>query len=1590
MADLDRRRSLGLLLLVIVLAASLRLVGLDWGGPNLLHPDERFLAMVTVSLEPNEHLLDYFDTPTSTLNPENVGSRPNFVYGTYPLILVRLIGEAVGWTQLGSVRTVGRLASTLWDLLTIIMVYLLGVRLADRRTGLLAAFFLAVTVLHIQQSHYFTVDLAQTFFVTLALYLAVGIGEPDELREEPDEPSLKSRLAASHFRLSLLFGVVSAAAVAAKLSAAPVVLLLPAAHLLRLLVVDRAQRHREVLPVLVTLVASGLVFGLAFRVLQPYAFAGPGFFDIGINSRWSNAIDGLKSLTGPGADWPPAMQWARRSVLYSGRNLVLWGLGLPLGLLAFSGVAVATRRVLRRGGSPLVLAVGWAIGYFSWQSLQSNPTMRYQLPIYPTLAFFAAWLVVVTWRRMAEREDQIHWRWLAPVIGVVVGLTSLLYAVAFAGIYDRPTTREAGSRWLLAEVPGPVNLMIATPEGLSRQPVSVPYEARLRSGADLEIRTWVSRAGTLLELTLPRLALETKPNEIAALATPPELYAEVVIESGDETTAAGRCTATGSPDEYRCVLALDRPLILALNDRLIIQLKLLETGGRWAQLSGGAIANETSWDDGLPLRLDNYDPYGGIYQRDLTFELYWNDDQTKRERMLEILNQSDILVISSNRQWGSLTRIPERFPLVTTYYRHLVGCPQERTVVNCFVNARLGEVEGDLGFELAAVFESSPRLGPFVLNDQSADEAFTVYDHPKVLIFRKTATFDPEHVREIFEAVDLDRVLQKPPGHFGRQPADLMLPAQRLESQTQGGTWRERFPPDALVNRRPVVAAIVWYLALTVLGLGMAPLVRWAFPGLADGGLPLARGFGLLLVAWTVWIIGSAGISVGPGTVRLVAAALIAAGAIVAWRHRTEFGTHHTGFARHLLTSEVIFGVFFLICLGVRALNPDLWHPGHGGEKPMDLSYFTAVLKSVTFPPYDPWFAGGYINYYYFGFVIIGQLALAVGIQPAIAYNLALPTLIALAAVASFSIATNLVRSSGEPPGPGERRRLRPELAGVLAATAVALFGNLHPVRMFAVGLYKLGSETGRGIVGALATGFSRLVAGESLPIPPHHWFWNPTRIIPDPDVMPITEFPAFTFIYGDLHAHLMDLPQVLLAMAFALAVLVGWNGKVGRGRRLAAIFLGALAVGAMRPTNTWSYYPFLALGVIAVAWARMQIDDELPSRIRLFRSFLWAFGFAILTRLLYLPFDTWFGMGYSELLYWGRSRTPLLIYLEHWAPFLFPIATWLVLEMRDWLAATPLRAVRPLERHIVPIVAVGVPALYGQLMLVDLGVRVGWLVWPLLVMAGLLLFRRDLPTGRRFALLAVGLGLSLTLIVELVTLKGDLGRMNTVFKFYYVAWALLGVNAAACLWWRAARRPKQPSWSYRLWWLVATALLIGASVYPLRAIPAKAHDRMAQDAPRGLDGAAYLEHATHHDQGRPLILAEDLAAIRWLQRNVDGTPVIVEANIPEYRWGSRITINTGLPGVVGWNWHQRQQRAYATDRWVWDRVHAIENFYTTSDREEVENFLARYDVRWIVVGQLERAYFPGNGLVKFDSWDGDLWREAFREGETVIYEVMR
>jgi uncharacterized membrane protein len=322
-------------------------------------------------------------------------------------------------------------------------------------------------------------------------------------------------------------------------------------------------------------------------------------------------------------------------------------------------------------------------------------------------------------------------------------------------------------------------------------------------------------------------------------------------------------------------------------------------------------------------------------------------------------------------------------------------------------------------------------------------------------------------------------------------------------------------------------------------------------------------------------------------------------------------------------------------------------------------------------------------------------------------------------------------------------------------------------------------------------------------------------------------------------------------------------------------------------------------------------------------------------------------------------------------------------------MANTPvssLNKLRPYKWLIQGIIMLMAAVITGLLIF---KVEVAWLIILLIVWTAILVFRPGQEDFKRAVLIMILAGLSLTLMVELIVLKGDIGRMNTVFKFYLQAWTLLSLSAGVSLVWLFPVVVEKWKTGWRNIWQVALFLLVGgAALFPVLAGMDKIQDRISQSTPHTLDGMAYMLYSTYNQDGKDLNLSHDYKAIIWMQTNVKGSPVIVEANTPEYQWGSRYTIYTGLPGVVGWNWHQRQQRAVTSSEVVTDRVEEVGQFYKTTNRLEAQMFLKKYNVTYIIVGQLENNLYPSSGLDKFKQLNGDLWTNVYQDGDTAIYKV--
>ncbi len=1209
---------------ILMMGAYFRFTGLNWDGEYHLHPDERFMTMVASSIHSVGSLSDYFNTATSSLNPNNAGYS-FYVYGDLPLTLTRYLGELVGQTGYSQINLVGRALSGLFDLGTVLLVYLIALRLFRKnRLALLASAFAAFSVLPIQLSHYFTVDTFTNFFIFLGVYFAVRAstaelppveealtGEPvgdaaDEMvlaesleptdamveavgdaGEESAEvageglvvdPALRDVLngAWKSWKSLIpygLFGIALGLAMSSKVSAAPLAALIAIAALLYWLRLPQEQRLRWGMTLSRNLVLAAVIAFITFRIFQPYAFTGPGFFGIKPNQEWISSLQSLSQQSAGDVDFPPALQWARRPVTFALQNMVEWGLGLPLGLLAWAGFLYMGWRMYKGDWRKHLLLWSWTGVYFVWQSLNFSRSMRYQLPVYPALAIIAAWVVFVLWdhrsraeseQAEAESEQRARIAWRKPVafgLGALVLVGTFLWALAFSHIYTRPITRIAASHWIFQNVPAAINLQIDQgAEGTYNQPL--PYRASTQvtlqqplvmafttqhNGTILEVdlehvtdtlgdgqpKTLavaisadragqrVLSAGTLTDAFAPSndprgpaasipllqpldvqkgqqyflIVQPAGPSDQIDLAGPtyigyanPDFNLRQAVDQPVEALRAGGqpfsyqfsadrngqvskiylphvvdWEAIGEPKTLQLTLSgqnvdasaavrgdfaavtdargqgytfnFDRPVTLQSGEVYTIRLNVTGGPGTLA-VYGSTQALESTWDDPLPYNIDGqsvFDYYTGLYRTDLNFEMYWDDNVSKREQMVDNLDQADYLFISSSRQWASTTRVPERYPLTSEYYRDLIGCPTNKTVEWCYNVAQPGMFQSKLGFKLVRVFQSEPNLGSLTFNTQFAEEAFTVYDHPKVFIFQKTDEYNSDHVRTLLDQVDLSKVVhltpKKVPMRVGGSGLiqsiqrlwsrvwgvslgnqyKLMLPAARLAQQRAGGTWSQLFSYTDLQNRFPGIGAALWYLVVLLLGWTVFPFVRMALRGLPDRGYPVARLVGVIMLAWIVWIGGSLGVPFTRLNITLAAGLLLAVNVGLFFLQKDGLLQDLRDRKRYILVVEGLALTFFLVFLFIRLGNPDLWHPYKGGEKPMDFSYLNAIIKSTTFPPYDPWFAGGYLNYYYYGFVLVGVLTKWLGVVPSIAYNIFLPMLFSFVALGAFSFGWNLL-----------------------------------------------------------------------------------------------------------------------------------------------------------------------------------------------------------------------------------------------------------------------------------------------------------------------------------------------------------------------------------------------------------------------------------------------------------------------------------------------------------------------------------------------------------------------------------------------------
>lgn len=408
------------LVFVLIIAAFFRFTGINWDEGVHNHPDERHLSFVLNKVSIPASIHSYFDTSNSPLNPLNVGFK-TYVYGTFPLVLVKIASSAVGYGEFNKAHLVGRALSALFDTLSTLLVFLIGSSLYSRREAILASLLYACAVLCIQQSHFFVVDTFALCFALASFYFSLKI---------VNSPKFGNFVGA---------GIFGGLALSCKVSILPFLFLPFLAGALAtisendIIAPVKEWKLNKILGRLVFSIVSLISAFVVFRVLQPYAFSTHSLY---LEPRFVADLRALKSLSSAPSLFPPSMQWIGRDWWYPIENIIKWGMGPALGLSCIAGVAYGVYCVSKSNRSSLVLPLLTVSLIVSFHSMQYVKVMRYFLPAYPLLILMGSAFLLSIPKKIGIFA-----------VGFVTVFT-FLWALAFTSIYRSPFVRSEASRWI--------------------------------------------------------------------------------------------------------------------------------------------------------------------------------------------------------------------------------------------------------------------------------------------------------------------------------------------------------------------------------------------------------------------------------------------------------------------------------------------------------------------------------------------------------------------------------------------------------------------------------------------------------------------------------------------------------------------------------------------------------------------------------------------------------------------------------------------------------------------------------------------------------------------------------------------------------------------------------------------------------------------------------------------------------------------------------------------------------------------------------------------------------------------------------------
>ncbi len=759
---------------------------------------------------------------------------------------------------------------------------------------------------------------------------------------------------------------------------------------------------------------------------------------------------------------------------------------------------------------------------------------------------------------------------------------------------------------------------------------------------------------------------------------------------------------------------------------------------------------------------------------------------------------------------------------------------------------------------------------------------------------------------------------------------------------------------------------LIWLLVVAI-GFCAFPLISRIAPNLRDRGYAMSKVAGLALLTFFTWMFSHV---LGYGiTAIILAFSTIALLSIATLKKKPEISFRTAKHAQHFWSNfskkfvdqtflkfvevDLVFTIAFLFFVALQMYHPFIEGGPtttlYTGERFMGSAFLNAINRATSLPPPDPWLSGYTLqHYYYFGYLMGSILTKLSAIPTNITFNLLTPLCAALTTSITYGLGCNLT---------GKRKY------GLLTATLVVFIGNLHLFKMLLEQLL-----TSPDIVlQYIATKWD-------------YYYWSPTRALFDTN-QAITEFPFFSFMWGDFHPHMIGLAFQVLIISLLYAFISNPRSIFGNDKSTAffSVLVFGISLGFLYANSAWDYPGYAALAILVIG------ANQLKRGASLARSILSA-GLPVAASIfLYLPYI----LAFKAI---GAKGIGIVTYPSPIAGFL--LVHGLPLLAIAFFALSQKWADLALKK--VFLVLLSSIILIPLLLILSIIYPVLIFILPTIFFSLLFIFREirknTVPREVFFAFCLILGGASILFFSEIFYVMdylawGEFQRMNTVFKFYNQVWVMWMISAAFCICYALKNQKEKLR---KVFSVFVVILILASGVYPV--LGTYTWLKGFETSPT-LDGTAYLKHSRIRIDGASIEPAGDYLAICWISKSIKGSPVILEAvpsNAPwdqqfDYTYYSRVSSLTGLPTVVGWVFHEHSW-GYKTDI-TEPRINDVNLIYRTEDVKLAMKKLEAYDVKYVFVGSLEHMQYPERGLQKFEA--ENFFKKVYGEKGVQVYEVL-